>query len=107
VPDRRPTIVDIFCGCGGLSEGFSQAGFEVLLGVDCDAWAVRTYDRHHNNRGRIKNVEDIDSNYIFTETGRKDIDVLVGGPPCQAFSHVSVAKWKSLGVPVTLRHPLI
>jgi DNA (cytosine-5)-methyltransferase 1 len=104
-PDSRPSVIDVFCGCGGLSEGFNQAGFEVVLGVDCDRWAIRTY-RHHSNRGRMKNVEDIDSNYIFAETGTKDINVLVGGPPCRAFSSVSVAKWKSLGMPVTLRHPL-
>ncbi|HEY7573338.1 MAG TPA: DNA cytosine methyltransferase [Nitrososphaeraceae archaeon] len=99
-------MVDIFCGCGGLSEGFRQAGFEGLLGIDCDKHVIKTYNRHHHNLGRIRKVEDLDSDCIFKETGRKEIDVLTGGPPCQAFSTVSVAKWRSLGIPVTLRHPL-
>jgi len=51
----KPTAVDIFCGCGGLSEGFRKAGFDVLLGIDCDRWAIKTYNRHHQNRGRLTN----------------------------------------------------
>jgi hypothetical protein len=47
-----PTVVDIFCGCGGLSQGFKKAGFEVLLGIDHNPWAIATYNRHHNNLGR-------------------------------------------------------
>ncbi len=102
----RPTVVDMFCGCGGLSEGFKQSGFDVVLGVDCDPWAVKTYNKYHNDRGRIKKVQDIDANYIFTEAGREEIDILVAGPPCQAFSTVALAKWRSLGMPSNLQHPL-
>ncbi len=102
----RPVVVDIFCGCGGLSEGFRQAGFDILLGIDSDEWAIKTFNRHHQNRGRIRNVEDVDSGYIFAETGTKELDVLAGGPPCQAFSTVAVAKWRSLGIPSTVNHPM-
>jgi DNA (cytosine-5)-methyltransferase 1 len=101
----RPTVVDVFCGCGGLSEGFNQAGFEVLLGIDSDKFAIETFNKYHQNKGRIKKIEDIDGKYIFDETGKKHIDVLTGGPPCQAFSTVAVAKWRSLGIPSTIDHP--
>jgi DNA (cytosine-5)-methyltransferase 1 len=74
----RPSVVDIFCGCGGLSEGFEQAGYGVLLGIDCNKYAVDTYNRNHGHTGRVMNVEDVDSDYIFSETGRNEIDVLAG-----------------------------
>ena len=103
---RSPTVVDIFCGCGGLSEGFRQAGFDILLGIDSDEWAIKTFNRHHQYGGKIRKVEDVDGDYIFAETGMKDLDVLAGGPPCQAFSTVAVAKWRSLGMPGTINHPM-
>ena len=67
-PDNNPTVVDIFCSCGGLSEGFHQGGYNVLLGIVCDRWSIRTYNRYHQERGRLKNVEDIDASFIFAET---------------------------------------
>ena len=42
-PARKPTAVDLFCGCGGFSLGFIQAGFEVVCGVDRDVWSTVTY----------------------------------------------------------------
>lgn len=102
----KPTVVDIFCGCGGLSQGFTKAGFDVLLGIDCDPWAIQTYNRHNKNRGLLRDIVDVDAKYIYSQTGHKKIDVLVGGPPCQAFSSAGLAKWRSLGKPGTLDHPL-
>ena len=101
----RPTLVDLFCGCGGLSEGFRQAGFDILLGIDHDPYAIQTYNRHQDSRGRIASIEEIDA-VVFGQTGYRNIDVLVGGPPYQAFSTVAIAKWKSLGIPSTIQHPL-
>jgi DNA (cytosine-5)-methyltransferase 1 len=102
----HPSAVDIFCGCGGLSEGFKQAGFNILLGIDNDRWAVKTFNKYHSGRGRLMNVEDVNANFIFHEANNEEIDVLIGGPPCQAFSHIAVAKWKSIGTPPTVTHPL-
>lgn len=42
-PARRPTCIDLFCGCGGISLGFMQAGFQVVAGLDYDAWSALTY----------------------------------------------------------------
>ena len=42
-----PTVVDLFCGAGGLSEGFGRAGFQVLLALDSDPGALRTYRLNH------------------------------------------------------------
>lgn len=83
----KPTVIDLFCGCGGLSYGFIEAGFDVLLGIDHWKDAIATFESTHKNAKGI--VAD-----LFTETpkdisklsGIKDIDVIIGGPPCQGFS---------------------
>ena len=41
-------VIDLFCGCGGLSYGFEQAGFNVLLGIDNDAKALETFELKPN-----------------------------------------------------------
>lgn len=97
--------MDLFCGAGGLSEGFRQAGFDVKLGIDTDKWAVRTFRKHQGN-ARKKNIENVDAEYIYKYAGSRGIDVLIGGPPCQAFSSVAVAKWRQLGMPSTMDHPM-
>src|SRR5581483_2206855 len=102
----KPGVVDLFCGCGGLSEGFRKAGFDILLGIDSDPWAISTFNRQHQGKGLLMNIENVDSCQIFDRDGRKDIDVVIGGPPCQAFSTVAVAKWRSLGMPGTIDHPM-
>lgn len=99
------TVVDLFCGAGGLSEGFRQAGCEIVLGVDSDESAIETYNSRHGC-GIATSVENVDANFIRKKTGRGRIDIIIGGPPCQGFSHVAVGKLKSLGDPRTSKHPL-
>ncbi|TGS40702.1 MULTISPECIES: DNA cytosine methyltransferase [unclassified Mesorhizobium] len=83
------TVVDLFCGAGGLSEGFRQAGFHVLAGLDYDESAGLTFRATHEGAkflgGRI---QDIEVKHILAATGLKpgELDVLVGGPPCQGYS---------------------
>ena len=101
----RPNAVDLFCGAGGLSEGFKQAGFDNLLGIDSDEWAVATYRQLHG-KARREQIQDVNVDYIFKETGTEEIDVILGGPPCQAFSSIAVAKWRALGIPSTVQHPV-
>ncbi|MBI3638723.1 MAG: DNA cytosine methyltransferase [Thaumarchaeota archaeon] len=99
------TVMDFFCGAGGLSEGFKQAGFKIILGVDSDESAIETYTNQHGC-GVVSKIEDIDANFIKKETGRSRVDIIVGGPPCQGFSTVAVGKLKSLDAPRTSKHPL-
>jgi len=103
---KKPVLVDIFCGCGGLSEGFKQAGFNPVLGIDVEESAIATYNRYNKNKGKIVDVKTVHRKDIEKLSGHKKIDVLAGGPPCQAFSSVAVAKWRSLGMPSTLNHPV-
>ena len=74
----KPTVVDIFCGCGGLSHGFIKAGFDVILGVDCDPWAIKTYNRHHKNRGLLMDIAEVNAKSIYSKTGRRKIDGCLG-----------------------------
>lgn len=82
------TVVDMFAGAGGLSEGFRQAGYTVIAGSDNDPDAAATY-RHNFPSARVI-VGDIRSAAIKEAVlaAARQADVLVGGPPCQAFSQV-------------------
>src|SRR5713226_2356512 len=44
--NEQPTVLDLFCGAGGMSLGFESAGFRTVLGVDCDQWACQTFAAH-------------------------------------------------------------
>ena len=46
-------VIDLFCGAGGLSYGFEKAGFNILLGVDNDAMALKTFEQNHNGSKSI------------------------------------------------------
>jgi DNA (cytosine-5)-methyltransferase 1 len=84
------TAVDLFCGAGGLSEGLRQAGFEVVLGSDHDPDAGATYRVNFPRaRALIGDVRDEELRDQLTEAAA-GADVIVGGPPCQAFSQVRV-----------------
>lgn len=82
------TVVDLFCGAGGLSEGFRQAGFRVTAGSDNDPDAVATYAA--NFPGALALCGDIRDPGVRERlnTAAAGADILVGGPPCQAFSQV-------------------
>lgn len=87
--DSVLNVVDLFCGAGGLSLGFVQNGFEIALANDIDESCIYTYTHNHpsvplNNiiLGDIGTlVKNIKEHVRFSE-----VDVVVGGPPCQGFS---------------------
>lgn len=82
-------VVDLFCGCGGFSKGFWQAGFHISYGIDNWKDAAITY-KHNFSDAAVdnKDIADICGNDILKATGLEadDIDVIIGGPPCQGFS---------------------
>jgi DNA (cytosine-5)-methyltransferase 1 len=85
----RPTVIDLFCGAGGLSEGFRQAGYQVLLGSDIDPTFGETFSKSHMGAAFIaKPIQSLASDEILGLTGlaKGQLDVLVGGPPCQGYS---------------------
>lgn len=80
-------VVDLFCGAGGLSYGFERAGFNVLLGVDNDTAALKTFEFNHKNSKSIcGDITQISYDDIRNVIGEQNIDIIVGGPPCQGMS---------------------
>jgi len=72
-------VVDLFCGAGGMSKGFKQAGFDVILGIDNDAQVLETFQRNHpDSETWEEDIEKVDE--------IPDCDVVIGGPPCPDFS---------------------
>lgn len=85
---RSPTVVDLFSGAGGLSEGFRQAGFEILAGSDNDPDALATFSANFPSAEAILgDIRESHTREAILAVARK-ATVLVGGPPCQAFSQV-------------------
>jgi site-specific DNA-cytosine methylase/endonuclease III len=84
-----PTVVDLFCGAGGSSEGFVRAGFRVLAAVDLDEMAVRTYRLNHpvvpDDRVLCQDIQTLPKSLLRKLAG-PGLDVLAGSPPCQGFS---------------------
>ena len=82
-------VLDLFCGGGGLSEGFLQAGYDVVAGVDASEEFLATYERNHEDALAIQaDLSEVDPETFF-ETHPIDpdaIDVVIGGPPCKGFS---------------------
>lgn len=86
---RAGTVIDLFCGAGGLSEGFRQAGFRVLAGSDFDETAGKTFAATHPEATFIGGrIQDLTVEHLLSVTGLEvgQLDVLVGGPPCQGYS---------------------
>ena len=80
---------DLFCGAGGLSLGFEDAGFQIAFANDLDEDCERTYVENNPGTTFIPgSIEGVTARDIFKRTGlgRGDIDILIGGPPCQGFS---------------------
>lgn len=83
------TVIDLFCGAGGLSEGFRQAGCRVLAGQDYDDKAGATFALTHPEATFIGGpIQNVTAQMLLDAAGMKvgEVDVIVGGPPCQGYS---------------------
>lgn len=86
---HKPTAIDLFCGCGGLTMGLRKAGFRVIGAVDIDPLSVDTYKANHKGvRVWEMDIRDLDPHELAVELGldKKQLDLLAGCPPCQGFS---------------------
>src|SRR3989344_7662462 len=83
---KRLSVADFFCGAGGFSEGFRQAGFEIVFGLDNWKPAIETFKLNHPNSNILQTdilllnpLKDIEYNV-------PDTDIIIGSPPCVSFS---------------------
>ena len=85
--NTKYNVLDLFCGAGGLSYGFEQAGFRVVMGIDNDKKALETFAVNHFDSATIcGDVTQISYKKDIKPLIKDPIDVIVGGPPCQGFS---------------------
>lgn len=82
-------MIDLFCGAGGLSLGFTQEGFITALANDIEKCCIETYAHNHPEterkyivQGDIREIVD----HLEDLVSNKTIDLIIGGPPCQGFS---------------------
>jgi len=96
------TVLDVFCGAGGFSEGFRQQGFEILQGVDRWQPAIDTFNHNFGLECKVRDVleflESVDAIEALPETG-----IILGSPPCVSFSssNISGKADKSSGIALT------
>jgi DNA (cytosine-5)-methyltransferase 1 len=83
------TAIDLFCGAGGITQGFKQAGFNCLYGNDHNQFAVETFRfNHRDTLADATAIESVDAHVVRKRLGLKkeELSVVTGGPPCQGFS---------------------
>lgn len=77
---KQPRVIDVCCGAGGFSEGFRQAGFDIVLGVDNWGTAIKTFKYNQH-------CEVLKADIRTLEPGQlPDCDIMIGAPPCHEFS---------------------
>jgi DNA (cytosine-5)-methyltransferase 1 len=76
--------VDIFCGCGGMSLGFIQAGYDIKLAIDFWDKAIEIYRK--NFKHNVKQLDLTDEKLAIKSILKINPDIIIGGPPCQDFS---------------------
>ncbi|HEY4808720.1 MAG TPA: DNA cytosine methyltransferase [Roseiarcus sp.] len=109
----RPRVLDLFAGCGGLSLGFEAARFELRAAVEFEPDAARSFGLNfHAGAPEHCEARDITVTHPEELAGKLDlgpvsaaVDVIVGGPPCQAFARVGRSKLREIDEhPEAFRH---
>ncbi|NON62134.1 DNA cytosine methyltransferase [Acidianus sp. RZ1] len=86
-------VLDIFCGAGGFSLGFRNSGFNLVMGIDIDHSAIRTYSTNFPSTIALEeDIRYITGDEISEYVG--DIDIVIGSPPCEAFTAANSKRLK-------------
>jgi DNA (cytosine-5)-methyltransferase 1 len=108
---ETPRVLDLFAGCGGISLGFDHAGFQIVGAVEIDPDAARTHALNFCKgepeeiveiHGKARDIVTLEPEDFVKDLGLEHedieniVDVIVGGPPCQAFTRVGRAKLREI-----------
>lgn len=86
---KKPVFIDLFAGAGGMSIGLEKAGLELVAATDWDHWSCETLRANHPNIVIEEgDIVEIDLEKFQSKLKVAEIDVIVGGPPCQGFSQL-------------------
>ena len=87
---NQRTCIDLFCGCGGFSLGMNRAGFRCLAAIDFNPEAVAVFKANFPDVPQVleRDVTKFSPSNLSKLINANDVDVIVGGPPCQGFSTV-------------------
>lgn len=90
---HKPTAISVFAGAGGCSLGFQQAGFDVRFATDIDRDAVESYRSNFPETPcEAADVRDLGPDMLLDKVGLRsgELDILLGGPPCQGLSSAAM-----------------
>ncbi|MEA3554236.1 MAG: DNA cytosine methyltransferase [Campylobacterota bacterium] len=100
--NKKLTCVDLFCGAGGITSGFKNAGIKTLVSSDLNEYAAKSHNYNFpeipfiqgdladkNNKKKLLEI-------VKKEVGNNTVDILVGGPPCQGFSMFGKRRFKNV-----------
>ena len=79
-------VLDLFCGCGGMTKGLKDAGLNVIAGIDKWDKAIDSYRENFNHLAVCCDMSNLTPESFDTKYQIGQIDIIVGGPPCQGFS---------------------
>ena len=81
-------VLDLFCGCGGMSKGLEDAGLNIMAGLDIWDKAIDSYTQNFDHLSVCEDISKLSPDIFDTKykIGKDNIDLIVGGPPCQGFS---------------------
>lgn len=97
-----PKVIDLFSGCGGLAIGFEKVGFDIVAGIEvmpeaCKTISYNLYWRYGNEANHIcGDITEIETD-VFKDRFGDEGCIVIGGPPCQAYSIAGRGKLRSLG----------
>lgn len=109
----KPRVLDLFAGCGGMSLGFHAAGCKITAAVEFDAAAAKSHglnfhsgdERHSKPRDIAKTSPESLAAELELGDVRDAFDIIIGGPPCQAFARVGRSKLREIAEhPEAFRH---